>query len=119
MWELIKTLFTLVETLLKTALAFGGAVVLVIGLVRGDWLIALMGLVTILLGQVVHFFGLCLYDAELRRWATEAIPDDSGVPPRSVRRQLIRGAMDETGFQGDAKQAYQAACRAWSEQQRG
>lgn len=112
--ETSNTVLGLFSGILKIALTIGGVVAGVVGLCTGQSTVVLIGVGMFLLGQVVHAIDQRAFDAQLQRWASDALAGLAPVPPRTVRMHLMRSAARTEGMRGDMKHGFQIACRVWA-----
>lgn len=117
MGELGNTAMGLISGVLKFLLTIGGVGLGIFGLVTGNWAAVGIGVGIFVLGQVVHTLDQKSLDAQLARWAAEAVAGVGPVPPRSVRMTLMRFAAQSEGLGGDMKRGFQIACRDWAAEQ--
>ena len=115
--ETSNTALGLLSGIVKIALTLGGVVAGVVGLGTGHSTVVFLGVGMFLLGRVVHAIDQKTLDAQLQRWASDALAGLAPVPPRSVRMRLMRSVARTEGMRGDMKHGFQIACRVWAADQ--
>jgi hypothetical protein len=114
-----RIIFLLLTGLLKWPLVYGGAVIIVIGIIFNNALFY-WGIAAFIVGYICHAISSELVNREHLAIATAATAGIGPVPPRQVRNALAKRAIRENDSRvEDYREGYWRLVQEWAYEQPG